>query len=165
MDGNDKVGITFDFVNTVYDYVTYWNNKQGTESTNHNFIGNSNLNDCLQPSGYVYENMPSNLMIFIKTINKKVDIYQENEWIESHYYTKLFPLSYDEIDGNDDGTYEYYKVDSKNRRKKHKEYWLRSPDTSSNDAAWYVAMDGSLKCDHYGIVCIIEYPVSLAFCI
>lgn len=139
-----KVGITFDFANTISGFTTHWNDKQGRSSNNYDFILNSTLNDCLKSKGAVYNLIPDELMKVVKTVNKKVDIHPSDEWTEGYYYTQLFPLSYDEIDGNDNGTYEYYKVDSKNRRKKDKGYWLRSPRADDSYGAWCVGGDGNL---------------------
>ncbi|MCQ2753013.1 MAG: InlB B-repeat-containing protein [Bacilli bacterium] len=159
-------GITFEFVNTISSFSTTWNNIDGSDSTNYNFIDKSDLNNCLQPAGNIYKMMPSDLMSVVKTVNKKVEIHPNDEWIEGNYNTQLFPLSYDEIDGNDDKTYEYYKVDSKSRRIKNVRYWLRSPNVDGDASAWYVGENSGVIGS--GIVYDTKYTmyaVAPAFCI
>lgn len=130
-------GITFEFVNTISDFTTCWNTKHGEDSNNQDFILFSNLKECLDEGKDLYKLLPSDLSHAAKRVNKKAEI-KGSAWIEKNYVTKLFPLSYDEIDGDDDATYEYYKIDSKNKRIKNNIYWLRSPNKDTRNRAWSI---------------------------
>ncbi|MCQ2795746.1 MAG: InlB B-repeat-containing protein [Bacilli bacterium] len=154
-DGNNL--ITFEFAETIRDFSTPWNNKDGGRySRNRNFIKRSNLNDALQKGGEVYRKIPTDLRDVIKVVNKMVEILLKYPFTPGYYDTKLFPLSKQEIEGG----YAYYK--NGGSRAKGVNYWLRSPNTNTIVASWYVESDGSLDSKH---VDNYFFTVAPAFCI
>ncbi|MCQ2795486.1 MAG: DUF6273 domain-containing protein [Bacilli bacterium] len=158
-------GITFEFVNTIVNFSVQWNSKHGNESTNFDFIHDSSLNECLQPHGGAYDKMPSDLLQYVKFVTKHVEtsVDEGKNYIDTAYGQKLFPLSVDEINGNDDNTYEYYKIDSKDKRAKDRDYWLRSPNTS-NGAKLVWRVDNLGQLNNYSTIDGM-HGVAPAFCI
>lgn len=159
-----KAGITFDFVNTISDYITPWNNKT-LSSTAEDFINTSNLNECLQRNGDVYEKMPDLMMKVVKDVTKQVDVKNNGQWTQKSYETKLFPLSQEEIDEKSSTKYQFFTKKS-DRVKGLSNYWLRSPSKKEDTDAIYVSGGISiLGGDFKTTLASYKYAVAPAFCV
>lgn len=159
-----KAGITFDFVNTISDYITPWNNKT-LSSTAEDFINTSNLNECLQRNGDVYEKMPDLMMKVVKDVTKQVDVKNNGQWTQKSYETKLFPLSQEEIDEKSSTKYQFFTKKS-DRVKGLSNYWLRSPSKKEDTDAIYVSGGISILGGDFGTtLASYKNAVAPAFCV
>ncbi len=172
--GNGMAHCTFDLINTIankysVNITSAWNN----DEDNKNFV-NSTLNKYLQTT--VLSFLDKNLKNAIKTVNKKVGVYNGTEYAATTYSTKLFPLAYDEIlkEKKDNVTkgegtlYEYYRREDADIVKRgardggEKFYWTRSPNTTRPSSAWLIREDKGAK-DMYPTS--NRVPIAFAFCI
>lgn len=119
------------------DFETYlfnWNIRDGElNSKNFDFVSNSTLNDKLRTNiGEIYQMLPHELTSVIKNVRKTAEISNDSgqTYVETGYNTQLFPLSYDEIYGEElTDRYEYYKE----TRFTPNGSWLRSPLTDTSE--------------------------------
>ena len=166
---NDKAHCTFDFVKLALGYCDGgWDLEN-----NKNFI-NSNLNTFLQPGGGGYNLIPAKLKAdgIIKTVTKHVEI-NDGSWHDTTYSTQLFPLSVEEINGDESTSYTYYKNTDNEKRKKTPwyststlGYWLRSPNTETSDKVYYITHTGELDSALIDGTGVFNYLyVAAAFCI
>ena len=143
----DPAHCTFEFKNPIErkkegdfeKYRFHWNDKDGeSTSKNFDFINNSTLGDKLMTTiGEIYNMIQSELTSAIVDVSKIAEVSSDSgqTYVETGYNTKLFPLSYDEMYGEEkDNRYEYYKDDATARPV---DSWLRSPLTDPSTEADY----------------------------
>ena len=102
---------------------------------------------------------------YIKNVKKYVEISEDHgvTFNNTGYHTKLFPLSFQEINGNQDTSYTYYKGVSDAKRIKSNSYWLRSPfpEPNTNNRAYFVTDKGAVSNKFvFSNACVVP-----AFCI
>lgn len=160
-DSNNNAGITFELADVIVIKKIWGEQYSGAEDFN-----NGELNADLNKSGgsaYDAINAISEgkLMAVIKTVKKDFRQYSNYNWHDSNYTPKLFPLSYNEINGDKDTSYNYYKGADDAKRKKDSSYWLRSPTEEDQVHVMFCDSEGRIGVKEAGRT----GDVAPAFCI